>query len=126
MYDNNAAIQNLDFQETINPDNTINKNRINALTGSVALPFVDTLWAMTGESENSISFLMNRLGEMLETHRENEMLKVLEIPFTVSGVQFPQKMQPLTQHAEAVNYFLFSFLLDMDKAIQDYTKNETK
>jgi len=39
--------------------------------------------------------------------------------FDVSGLQFPEDAELMIKHPEARQYFLFSFLLDMDDCMQE-------
>ncbi len=48
------------------------------------------------------------------------MMAVLRILYDVSGLQFPEDIQLLAEHPEARQYFLFSFLLDMEDCVQQF------
>ena len=51
------------------------------------------------------------------------MMVILRVLFDTSGLQFPADVKLLSSHKEAQEYFLFSFLLDMEEYIQE-TMNE--
>lgn len=46
------------------------------------------------------------------------MLAILHILYDVTGLQFSEDVELLTDHSEARHYFLFSLLLDMDDVLQ--------
>ena len=49
------------------------------------------------------------------------MLEALRVLYGVLGLVFPDTVELLAGHRAARRYFLFSFLLDYDDVIQDYT-----
>ena len=56
---------------------------------------------------------------------EAEMMGVLCILYDVLGVQLPEDVKLLAGHPEAQQYFLFSFLLDMEDCMQDLMVTQT-
>lgn len=49
------------------------------------------------------------------------MLEVLRALYGVLGLVFPETVELLAGHPAARGYYLFSFLLDYDDVMQDYT-----
>lgn len=49
------------------------------------------------------------------------MLEALRVLYGVLGLIFPETVELLARHPAARSYFLFSFLLDYDDVVQDYT-----
>jgi len=108
----------------------INKNKINLISGAVTLPFLENVWVTTNGDTDTIIRMRDILTNLFNDGRETEMLDMLRLLYGVLGLQFPKDIAQLAYHPEAKQYFLFSFLLDFDDAIQDYiadnrTQNET-
>ncbi|CFX91805.1 Uncharacterized [Syntrophomonas zehnderi OL-4] len=81
------------------PSGDISRDKINLITGAMTAPFVETLWAF---SENDTE-VMKRISAIF-THLYSE----------------GREVEMLAGHPEARQYFLFSFLLDMDDIMQDF------
>ena len=108
----------------------INKNKINLISGAVTLPFLENVWVTTNGDTDTIIRMRDILTNLFNDGRETEMLDMLRLLYGVLGLQFPKDIEQLAYHPEAKQYFLFSFLLVFDDAIQDYiadnrTQNET-
>ena len=48
------------------------------------------------------------------------MMEILQILYDVVGMEFSEDIEHLGVHPEARQYFLFSFLLDMEDCIQNF------
>jgi hypothetical protein len=108
----------------------INKNKINLISGAVTLPFLENVWVTTNGDTDTIIRMRDILTNLFNDGRETEMLDMLRLLYGVWGLQFLKDIEQLAYHPEAKQYFLFSFLLVFDDAIQDYiadnrTQNET-
>lgn len=53
------------------------------------------------------------------------MLAILRVLYDVVGMEFPEEVELLASHSEARQYFLFSFLLDMEDCMQDFMSEAT-
>jgi hypothetical protein len=98
----------------------INKNKINLISGAVTSPFFENVWVTTNGDADTIIRMRNMLTSLFHDGRETEMLDMLQLLYGVLGLQFPEEIEQLAYHQEARQYFLFSFLLDFDDAIQNY------
>lgn len=67
----------------------------------------------------SLERISATLNHLYHNDHEVEMIAVLRILYDVSGLQFPEDVQLIAEHPEARQYFLFSFLLDMEDCMQD-------
>lgn len=63
--------------------------------------------------------ILTTLNHLYHKNHEVEVIAVLRILYDVSGLQIPEDVQLLAEHPEARQYFLFSFLLDMEDCVQE-------
>ena len=78
------------------------------------------LWTVTNGDTDTTDRVYTILSVLYADGRETEMLEVLRTLYGVLGLPFPKDVELLAGHPEARGYFLFSFLLDYDDAIEDY------
>ncbi len=96
------------------------KNKINLISGAMTAPLVEAIWTFTDNDSEVMERISATLNHLYHNDHEVEMIAVLQILYDVSGLQFPEDVQLLTEHPEARQYFLFSFLLDMEEWMQDF------
>lgn len=104
----------------LRPSGEIVKDKINLISGAHTPPFVEMLWTVTGGDTDTTDRVYTLLSDLYQDGRETEMLEVLRTLYGVLGLPFPEDVEQLAGHPEARGYFLFSFLLDYDDAIEDY------
>ena len=104
----------------LRPSGEIVKDNINLISGAHTPPFVEMLWAVTNGDTDTTDRVYTLLTDLYQEGRETEMLEVLRTLYGVLGLPFPDDVEQLAGHPEARRYFLFSFLLDYDDAIEDY------
>lgn len=95
------------------------QDKINLISGAVTAPFLETLFTFSGNDAGTMDRVSAIFTHLYSEGREVEMLAVLRILYDVAGLQFPEDVELLAGHPEARQYFLFSFLLDMDDWMQD-------
>lgn len=83
-------------QGILRPTGEISQDKINLLSGAYVPPFVEMLWTVTGGDKDTADRVYAFLSGLYSSGRDGDML-------------------------EALRYFLFSFLLDYDDVMQDYT-----
>jgi len=119
-----------DYQTLINKGILISKNeikqdKINLISGAMTAPFLETIWTFSDNNIEAINRLTDILTQLYSASREIEMLAILRILYDVVGMEFPEDVELLATHPEARQYFLFSFLLDMDDCMQDFITEAT-
>jgi hypothetical protein len=102
------------------PSGEICKNKINLISGAMTTPLVEAIWTFTDNDAEAMERISATLNHLYHNDHEVEMIAVLRILYDVSGLQFPEDVQLLAEHPEARQYFLFSFLLDMEECMQDF------
>lgn len=114
-----------DYQTLINKGiliskNEINQDKINLISGAMTAPFLETIWTFSDNNIEAINRLTDILTQLYSASREIEMLAILRILYDVVGMEFPEDVELLASHPEARQYFLFSFLLDVEDCMQDF------
>ena len=104
----------------LRPSGEVVKDKINLISGVHTQPFVEMLWTVTNGDADTTNRVYNLLTGLYQDGRESEMLEVLRTLYGVLGLAFPPDVELLDGRPEARGYFLFSFLLDFDDAIEDY------
>ena len=113
-------MQELIDKGVLRPSGEIVKDKINLISGAHTPPFVEMLWTVTNGDTDTTNRLYNILTGLYQDGRESEMLEVLRTLYGVLALPFPEDVEQLAGHPEARGYFLFSFLLDYDDALEDY------
>lgn len=108
-------------QGILHPTGEVCRDKINLLSGAYAPPFVEMLWTVTGGDKATADRVYRLLSGFYTSGRDEDMLEALRVLYGVLGLVFPDTVELLAGHRAARRYFLFSFLLDYDDVIQDYT-----
>ncbi|MEA5015972.1 MAG: hypothetical protein VB099_15580 [Candidatus Limiplasma sp.] len=100
------------------PNGAISQGKINLISGAITVPLLETLFIFAGKEASAMDRVFDLLNDLYNEGRETEMLAILHILYDVTGLQFSEDVELLTDHSEARHYFLFSLLLDMDDVLQ--------
>lgn len=98
---------------------TICRDKINLISGAMTAPLIETIWTFSGYDTEAMERVSAIFTNLYHEGREAEMMAVLRILYDLSGLQFPEDVELLATHPEARQYFLISFLLDMEDCMQD-------
>lgn len=96
------------------------QDKINLISGATTAPLLETIWTFSGYNVEAMNRLSDILKQLYSAGKESEMLDILRIVYDVVGMEFPEDVELLADHPEARQYFLFSFLLDMDDYLSEY------
>ncbi len=102
------------------PSGEICKNKINLISGAMTSPLAEAIWTFTENDTEAMERILATLSHLYHKNHEAEMMAILRILYDVSGLQFPEDVALIAEHPEARQYFLFSFLLDMEDCMQDF------
>jgi hypothetical protein len=119
MNENIADQNELKSRGVLTPKGEISQDKINLISGAMAAPLFEALWAFSGCEAGALNRVSVIFTQMYSKGMEMEMMAILRILYDVSGLQFPEDVKLLETHSAARKYFLFSFLLDMDDWMQD-------
>jgi hypothetical protein len=120
MNENNFNYDALIKKGILTSKNEINQDKINLISGATTAPLVETIWTFSGYNSKAINRISSILTKLYSENRGNEMLDILQILYDVVGMKFPEDVDLLATHPGVLQYFLFSFLLDMDDCMQDF------
>ena len=98
---------------------TICRDKINLISGAMTAPLLETIWIFSGYDTEAMERISAIFTHLYHMGREAEMMAILRILYDLSGMKFPEDVELLETHPEARQYFLISFLLDMDDCMQD-------
>ena len=89
------------FLTYLTPTGDIDHNNINLLSGATTAPFLETMQWMSGGDAGTIQRVNDLFTALYSEGREMDMLDVLRILYGVAGMEFPQEIESLCDHAEA-------------------------
>jgi len=96
------------------------QDKINLISGSITAPLIETIWAFTDHDTGAMERILVIFSHLYHEGHEAEMMAVLRILHDITGLQFSKDVELLADNAKARQYFLFSFLLDMEDCMQDF------
>ena len=102
----------------------INKDKINLISGAMTLPFAETVWLTTNGDRDTINRMMDIFVSMNTPPDRAKLFKIIQMLYGVTGVQFPEEAVQLSKNASALEYFIFSFILDFNEIISDFIAEE--
>jgi len=98
---------------------TICRDKINLISGAMTAPLIEMVWIFSGYDTEAMERISAIFTHLYHKGREAEMMAILRILYDLSGMKFPEDVELLATHPEARQYFLISFLLDMEDCMQD-------
>ena len=96
------------------------QDKINLISGAMTAPLIEAIWTFTDYDTEAIKRILAIFSHLYHGGHEAEMMAILRILYDVSGLQFSEDVELLAAHPDARQYFLFSFLLDIEDFIQDF------
>ncbi|MEW6662565.1 MAG: hypothetical protein ACOY9Y_14225 [Bacillota bacterium] len=120
MNENSINYDALINKGILSSKNEISQDKINLISGAMTAPLLETIWTFSGYNSEAINRISSIFTKLYSENRGNEMLDILRILYDVVGMEFPEDVDLLATHPGARQYFLFSFLLDMDDCMQDF------
>ena len=94
------------------------KDKINLISGAMTSPLIETIWTILEHDAEAMKRILATLSNLYHNDYKDEMMAVLCILYDVSGLQIPEYVALISEHHEVRQYFLFSFLLDMEDCVQ--------
>ena len=100
------------------------KDKINLISGSITLPFTETLWIMTNGDMDTINRLTEILISMNTPADRGKLFKIIKMLYGLMGLRFSDEAAQISAHKDALEYFIFSFTLDFGEIIKEYLIEE--
>ena len=101
------------------------QDKINLISGAMTAPLIETIWTFSGYDTEAMERISAIFTHLYHEGHEAEMMAILRILYDLSGLQFPEDVELLAEHPEARQYFLFSFLLDVEDCMQGFMAEAT-
>lgn len=96
------------------------QDKINLISGTMTAPLIEMAWIFSGHDTKAIERISIIFTHLYNEGQEAEMMAVLRILYDLSGLKFPEDAELMACHPEARQYFLYSFLLDLEDCMQDF------
>lgn len=115
-----TSIQPLIERGILTPSGEISKDKINLVSGAMTLPFAEMVWVSTGGDMDTINRLTDILVTMNTPTDNGKLFKIVQMLYGLMGLQFPDEAALMSSDQQALEYFLFSFILDFGEVIKDF------
>jgi hypothetical protein len=102
------------------PSGEINKDKINLVAGAITQPFAKMVWITTGGDMDTINRLTDVLITMNTAADNGKLFKILQMLYGLMGLQFPDEAALMQSDPQALEYFLFSFILDFGEVVKGF------
>ena len=99
------------------PSGEINKTKINLVSGAVTQPFAEMIWIMTDGDMDAINRLTHLFLQMNTPKERDRLFQLIQALYALLGLQFSEEAVPMGSDPDVLDYFLFSFLMDLGDAI---------
>ena len=102
------------------PSGQINKNRINLVSGAITQPFAEMIWVTTDGDMDAINRLTHLFLQMNTSKERDRLFQLIQVLYALLGLQFSEEAIPMESDPDVLDYFLFSFLVDLGEGIGGY------
>ena len=100
------------------------KDKINLIAGAMTAPFVEMVWVTTNGDMETINRLTGILVSMNTPADRSKLFKIIQMLYGLMGLQFSDETTYISTHKSALEYFIFSFILDFGEIIKGYVAEE--
>ena len=111
-------------QGIITQSGEINKDKINLIAGAMTLPFAEMVWVTTNGDMDTINRLTELLVTMNTTADRIKLFRIIQMLYGLMGLKFSDEAAHISTHKAALEYFIFSFILDFGEIVKDYVAEE--
>ena len=108
------------------PSGEINKNRINLVSGAITQPFAEMIWVTTNGDMDAINRLTHLFLQMNTPKERDRLFQLIQVLYALMGLQFSEEAIPMGSDPAALEYFLFSFLMDWGNSISEHRNFDQK
>jgi len=108
----------------VTPSGEISKDKINLIAGAMTLPFAEMVWVTTNGDMDTINRLTEIITSMNTPADRGKLFKIIQMLYGLMGLQFSDEAVNIPAHKAALEYFIFSFILDFGEIIKDYLAEE--
>ena len=102
------------------PSGSINKDKINLISGAMTKPFAEMVWVSTNGDLDVINRLNSIFIGMNTRSDRARLFQIIQTLYGLMGLKFLGEAIHIPTHYSALEYFIFSFILDFTEIIKDY------
>lgn len=96
------------------PSGEPDRNKLNLISGTTIPQFCDFFWETSLRDKELVTKLNTIMRTMYDEGKHKEMLDVLLLLYGLVGLEFPNELEFLQEHPQALSYFLREMLMDFD------------
>jgi len=89
-------------------------NKLNLISGATIPQFCDFFWETSLRDKELVTKLCTIMQKMYDEGKHEEMMDVLLLLYGLVGLEFPNELELLKEHPQALSYFLREMLMDFD------------
>jgi hypothetical protein len=104
----------------INQSGTINKDKINLVSGTVTPPFAEMAWLSSGGDAETINRLTSILLSMNTSEERASLFRLIQMLYGLLGLKLPTEISLMAGNDEILEYFLHSFVIDFGEIMGEY------
>jgi hypothetical protein len=108
----------------ITPSGEICKDKINLVAGVITPPFAEMVWVTTNGDMDTINRMTEVFVSMNTPAERGKLFKIIQMLYGLMGLQFSDEAVYIPTNNAALEYFIFSFILDFGEIIKDYIAEE--
>jgi hypothetical protein len=102
------------------PSGGINKDKINLVSGAVVQPFAEMVWVTADDDLDTINRLTDVLVSMNTPADRAKLFRIIQMLYGLLGLRFSEEAVAVASHPDALEYFIFSFIVDFGEIIKTY------
>jgi hypothetical protein len=100
------------------PSGDISKDKINLISGAMVQPFAETVWVTTDGDMDTINRLTDVLVAMNAPQDRGKLFRIIQLLYGLMGLRFSKEAVPIATHSAALEYFIFSFIVDFGEIVK--------
>ena len=121
IYKKEELMQNILVDKgIISQSGEICKNKISLISGAVVQPFAEMIWVTTNGDKETINRLTDILVSMNTETDNGKLFKIIQMLYGLLGLNFSPEAFYTSTDPEALEYFIFSFIIDFGEIMQNY------
>ena len=106
------------------PSGEINKTKINLVSGAITQPFAEMIWVTTDGDMDAINRLTHLFLQMNTPKEQDRLFQLIQALYALLGLQFSEEVIPMGSDPGVLDYFLFSFVVDLGEYIIELKTNK--
>lgn len=97
-----------------------NNERLNLLSGAYTAEFAEYVLEFTNYDCETLERMTNLFTTLYNSGMANELMETIKILHNIMGMSFPDDITNVIQNSEALQFYLYEFLLDLEEIYEDW------